>query len=158
VNQRPEGTGGGYHQLDPNDGYDIEPWRPGDPSPSEEAPRYAAEFYSDNGDRGGGHGLLGAEPPARPAPPAKPAPRRVTTRHTVQHSGEARPFKADEQVRSRAVIAGQLGMDHVPIHTNGRVLSTRQSLTGDSFATVAFANGYIEEIATSAIEHRSWWG
>lgn len=157
MSQRPEGTGGGYHQLDPHDGYDFVPWRPGDPSPSGEAPpQYAAEFHADNGGRGG-RGLLDNEPAARPDATARPTPHRVTTRNTVQHSGENRPFESGNRVRSRATIAGQLGMDHVPTHTRGRVLSTRRGLLGGSYATVAFENGYVEEIDIDAIEHRSWW-
>ncbi|ONF73953.1 hypothetical protein [Amycolatopsis keratiniphila] len=179
MSQRPEITGGGYHHLEPNDGYDPDgwqdftPWRPGDPSTQNEAPpALAAEFSAGTyttgtGGRGSGsdrgRGREGLTESQAEAPDTAPRrrqpekPNRVTTRNTLQHPGQVQRFEPGDKVRSRGTIAGQLGMDHVPTHTKGRVLDTRQGLLGGSFATVAFENGYVEEIQTDAIERRGFF-
>ncbi|MFI5605945.1 hypothetical protein [Amycolatopsis sp. NPDC051903] len=157
---RPEGTSGGYNDRGPDD-YDRDawqeftPWRPGDPTTRGEAPAsYAVGFestalYRPSEDENAGRThTVDREPPGQP-PTGRPRSRWWT---------EDQPVRLDrgDRVTSRSAVGGAV-FSHVPAGTEGRVTGTRSGLFGGDFATVEFANGYVEEVPTSELNRETGW-
>jgi hypothetical protein len=163
MTERPEGTDGGYHEVDHNDynkdaWQEFTPWRPGDASTAGEAPQsYAADFVPGEGTARLAPEDIDRRPQWQPSSQDSARRNVSTSRSSGGWNEDSRRFQAGDRVRSRARIVGQFGMDHVPDKTNGKVIRTRLGLLGGEYATVAFDNGYVEEIETTAIERRSWW-
>jgi hypothetical protein len=155
---RPEGTDGGYHEIEDDYHHDawqeFTPWRPGDPSTAGEAP----PGYAANGAEFDGQRSVPAEPD-RNADCRDEADERRSNARSGRWWTEEVPerYKPGDRVRSVVTITGRLGFSHVSADTRGQVVSTRLGMLGGEYATVQFENGYTEEIETSAIERRSWW-
>lgn len=60
-------------------------------------------------------------------------------------------FRDQERVRVTRDVGGIL-FTRVPNGTRGRVVGTRSSVLGGVYATVAFDNGYTEEVRASDLE------
>lgn len=153
---RPEAEDGGtyYHGgSDPgSDAQDFEPWRPGDPSTTGDAPA----GYSGHDPRAetGGWTAVGGTRRSEPDSQKNKAPDqerrgRWWTEDVPHH------YKSGDAVRNRGAVGGDI-LSRVPDHTRGRILSTREGLLGGRFATVEFENGYTVEVRAEKLERRGW--
>ena len=78
---------------------------------------------------------------------------------TPQQRGELEvpTYRQGDRVKARnAVSGGFLGGTTVPQGTRGRVVSTRDGVF-TSYVTVAFDNGYTEEVKKSALSKVGWF-
>lgn len=155
---RPEAGEFGDYQPEPYDEtawQEFTPWRPGDPSTAGEAPAsYAAASSADDGRRrapavehqdAAGTGRTAAEPSSTDRP------SRWWTEDTQ------RRYEGGERVRSTAAVGGEF-ISHVPRGTEGRVVDTRTTWTGEERLTVEFSNGYREEdVKPTEIRRDSWF-
>jgi hypothetical protein len=157
---RPEEDARGYDITPAQDGDMWEPftpWLPGDPSTSADAhERRHTEGAARTGDRGRvadlDEGREAIERLRRPRKDEQEAPQRRGRWWTEDVS---RRFASGDRVRNRGPVGGA-AFSHVPDHTRGRVVSTREGLLGDDFAVVEFDNGYTEEVRAERLERRGW--
>ncbi|HEY3693669.1 MAG TPA: hypothetical protein VGL46_25845 [Pseudonocardiaceae bacterium] len=156
---RPEGTSGGYSDRGADDDGDawqeFTPWRPGDPSTRGEAPASYAADYDGAGlyrpaelerDDRGGQASAGSAGQSR------------EDRSRGRWWTEEQPVKFDrgDWVSNRSAVGGAV-FSHVPAGTKGRVTGTRSGLVGGEFATVEFANGYVEDVPLGELKQERGW-
>lgn len=151
---RPEGSGGGYDEPG-HDDFDQEawqeftPWRPGDPSTSDEAPAsYAGDFSAPSRyieDRGEPRpGSSSGEPAAGPAP------------RGFRWSEDSRKLRAGDDVRAGRAL-GEGVLSSVPPGEKGRIVSTEVTAFGER-GTVRFENGYeLENVDLDHLDRRGWF-
>lgn len=153
---RPEETGGAYDPVPDyaRDGWqEFTPWRPGDPSACDEAPRDAAA--------GSGlaeqSGTLEHEHHTRTSQHADPrAPGRTSGGAGRWWTEDvSRRYATGDRVRTQRAAESGL-FSTVQAGSRGQVVSTRRGLFDDHFAMVEFENGYIQEIRTEHLERRGW--
>jgi hypothetical protein len=162
VTGRPEGTGGGYDRLGPDD-YDQDawkeftPWRPGDPSTMNEAPAsYASDFA--------GEGLYrpsaaeqqdGREAPAGPSS----ANALAAKRRGFRWSEDSRRLQDGDRVRATRAMGDGL-MNTVRPGEKGRIVHTEHGLLGGRRADVQFENGNtvhnVDLDKGDSLERRGW--
>lgn len=65
-------------------------------------------------------------------------------------------YRPNDRVRARDNLTGAFGGVRVPAGTNGTVVSTRDGLF-TSYVTVAFENGYTEEVKKSDLKKLGWF-
>ncbi|MQA12145.1 MAG: hypothetical protein GEU98_27150 [Pseudonocardiaceae bacterium] len=140
-----------YDDHDPDAWQEFTPWRPGDPSTSDEVLSSAA----------GEPARDGGWTPEQHERGATGGRQQRGQGHPEQRRGRwwtedvPRGYKAGDRVRNRRAT-GRGMFSTVQPGTRGEVVSTRRGLLGDSFATVRFENGYTEEIRTENLERRGW--
>ncbi|HEY2041655.1 MAG TPA: hypothetical protein VGH11_03180 [Jatrophihabitans sp.] len=156
---RPEGTGGGYSDRGADD-YDSDawqeftPWRPGDPSTRGEAPASYAADYDGDGLYRSSELERGAQEGRSSGGSAGQGEERPRTRWWTED--QPTRFGRGDRVSNRSAVGGAV-FSHVPAGTEGRVTGTRSGLFGGDYATVEFANGYVEEVATSELNRETGW-
>lgn len=158
---RPEGTGGGYDRLGPDDHdqdawKEFTPWRPGDASTAGEAPpSYAGDFHSEGLylPSSGSH-QDGRAVPESSTPSGSPREERKPIRWS---ESSPRRYEGGERVQSTQALGGDF-IKRVQAGTQGRVVERKLSFLGDERLTVAFNNGYVEEnVRPDAVERKSWF-
>lgn len=80
-------------------------------------------------------------------------PISVTAQDQPHEPGYHRHYREGEQVRNNRAISGAV-FEHVPEHTQGRVVRTETSMLGDRFSTVRFDNGHTETVRDEYLDRR----
>lgn len=155
---RPEGEGVDDYEPEPYDQtawQEFTPWRPGDASTAGEGPAsYAAGDLPDDGRR---------RAPVGEHQDGAGVSRSAAAQSGTERSGRwwtedvPRRYEGGERVRSIENVGGEF-ISHVPRGTEGRVVSTRTTWSGEERLTVEFSNGYREEdVKPTEVRRDSWY-
>lgn len=80
-------------------------------------------------------------------------PISVTAQDQPREPGRHRHYREGEQVRNNRALSGAV-FEHVPEHTQGRVVKTETSMLGDRWSTVRFDNGHTETVRDEYLDRR----
>lgn len=153
MTHRPEAHGDEYRRVEEQKHDDFEPWRPGDAPVTDE---YSARWQPSHPQSAGRGGPGQPEqPPAAELEARQQADKQV--RGGFRWTEDVvRPYRQGDRV-SNATAAGGSLVRHVPAGTRGQVVSTRSGLLGGEYATVAFENGYTEEVRVDDLQRERGW-